>query len=491
MFKGANYINGEWTNSRNDFNSINPCDETVLGVFPESSQQEVNSAVEYASRAFADWRKISRIQRGEYLKTISNLLTQRKEEFVNAISLETGKNLNESLAEVNEAIHMLDYSFSKARMPVGEIVASEIADKDACIIRKPKGVIGVITPWNFPAAIFFWNAAPAILEGNTVVFKPSEETPIVAQMAVDLYDKAGVPPGVINLVHGRGSTGQTLSRHAEVKHICFTGSAEVGQQIKKTCASVYDKSCSCEMGSKSAVIVCSDADLDMAAEACITSAFKLSGQRCVSAGRLIIDHSVFDVFLRKFMERVPQLKVGSPFAENTPDMGPLINLNQLKKVMECNRQTLEDDTTQVILNGTKPAGKGYFITPHVYTTKWKKDENRFFLKNEVFGPHVALLPFDDLDEAINIYNDTDYGLALAVLTNDYRKMRKVRDNCNFGLGYVNLPSIGAESHLPFGGIRKSGFGGASAAATFDAVTHKVTWTVNHSEHEFKMAQGLK
>jgi aldehyde dehydrogenase (NAD+) len=244
------------------------------------------------------------------------------------------------------------------------------------------------------------------------------------------------------------------------------------------------------MGSKSGVIVCADADIDMAVKACVASAYKLSGQRCVSAGRLIVEYAAYDEFVNKFIEASKKLTVGDPFSKPAPDIGPLINAAQKNRVIDFNYKSSQDQDTHVLLAGLPITGKGHFMMPHVYTTTWKENESRSFLKNEVFGPHVAIIPFHDLDEAIHIYNDTDYGLSLSICTNDYKKMRKVREECEFGLGYVNLPCVGAESGAPFGGVKKSGYGGSSAAGTFDNVVHKVTWTVNHS-NEIKMAQGLK
>ncbi len=488
---GQNLVDGKWWPTREDFCAINPATEEVTGWFPNSTSDEVDLAVIHAKKAQKKWRQLSRVSRGEYFDRLCKVLKSQSHWIAEVISVETGKSLNESDAEVNEALHMAQYTFGKSRMPNGEIIPSEIAEKDCYVIRKPKGVVAVIAPWNFPFAIGgFWTSAPAILEGNTVVFKPSEETPYTGQLIAKLYHEAGFPHGVFNLVHGDGRTGESLAKHADVNHVCFTGSYEVGRLIQVHCAAVGNKSCACEMGSKSGVIVCSDADVDMAVKACVASAYKLSGQRCVSAGRILVQHSIYDKFTSKFVEASKNVTLGDPFSVPAPDMGPLINKAQWNRVIDFNYKASSDDKTQVLLAGQSGADPGFFMSPHVYTTKWRDAEDRPFLKNEVFGPHVAILPFDDLEEAIYIYNDTDYGLSLSVFTSDYTKMRKVREECDFGLGYVNLPCIGAESQLPFGGVKKSGYGGSSAAATFDSVVHKVTWTVNHS-NEIKMAQGLK
>lgn len=491
MFIGMNFIDGHWVPHRPEFSSINPSTEEELGLFPISTQAEIDEAVVAAKKAQKSWRQLSRVRRGEYFEALIGALKISASDIAQGISRETGKHLNESVAEINEAIHMAQYTFGQARTRIGDILPSEIAEKDSYVIRKPKGVVAVISPWNFPLAIGgFWCAAPALLEGNTVVFKPSEDAPAIGQIIADLYRRANFPPGVFNLLHGDGPAGRFLMEHRDVNHICFTGSYAVGREIQLTCASQGRKSCSCEMGSKSAVIICADADIDMAVKACVASAYKLTGQRCVSAGRLIVEHSIIDEFMAKFVAASKNIRVGDPLDKDVEmDMGPLISKAQLDRVIHYNHKAANDTHTQILLPGYTKS-PGYFLNPHVYTTKWQENESRPFLKEEVFGPHVAILPFDDLEEAIGIYNDTEFGLSVAVCTNDYRKMRKVRDECDFGLGYVNLPCIGAESQLPFGGVKKSGYGGSSAAATFDAVVHKVAWTVNHAE-EIKMAQGLK
>jgi aldehyde dehydrogenase (NAD+) len=491
MFVGMNYIDGSWVPHRPEFPSINPSTEEELGLFPTSTQAEIDEAVAAAKKAQKAWRQLSRVKRGECFEALIGVLKINASTIAQSISSETGKHINESVAEINEAIHMAQYTFGKARTSIGDILPSEIAEKDSYVIRKPKGVVAVISPWNFPLAIGgFWCAAPALLEGNTVVFKPSEDTPAIGQIVTDLYARANFPPGVFNLLHGDGRVGRFLMEHRDVNHICFTGSYAVGREIQLTCASQGRKSCSCEMGSKSAVIVCADADIDMAVKACVASAYKLSGQRCVSAGRLIVEHQVIDEFMAKFVTASKNIRFGDPLDKDIEmDMGPLINKAQMDRVVHYNHKAANDPHTQVLLFGHTKS-PGYFISPHVYTTKWQDNEARTFLKEEVFGPHVAILPFDDLEEAINIYNDTEFGLSLGVMTEDFRKAKKVQQECDFGLGYWNGGTIAAESHLPFGGLKRSGYGGSSAAGTFEAVVNKVTWTVNYQK-EIVFPQGMK
>lgn len=488
-----NYVNGDFCPTRADFADINPSTGDNLGMFPSSSKQEVDEAVAAAKTAFKSWRKVSRVHRAEYMEKLCDAVKARHDDLVKAISEETGKTLNESNAEVVEALHMAQYCFGKGREPYGSVIASEIADKDAYAFRKPKGVVGVIAPWNFPFAIGgFWCAAPAILEGNTVVLKPSEETPYLGQLTAELYDVAGFPPGVFNVIHGEGNTtGWGLSIN-DVNHICFTGSAEVGQMIRKTCAESWHKTCSCEMGSKSACIIFDDADFDLAVSASIASAYKLSGQRCVSSGRILIQRGMYDRFCDEFVRLSSRLKTADPFSDDEVAYGPIINETQRDRVELFNEMVQKDPDVVVRLQGQRVGDKGYFLSPTVYQVEWKNHHHRIeydYLRTEVFGPHVALIPFDTIDDAIRIYNDTEYGLAMGVITSDFKKARQIRDECDYGLGYWNSGSIAAESHLPFGGLKKSGNGQPSAAGTFRAVTHEIAWTVNHGGLAFP--QGMK
>ena len=484
---GHNYVDGKFVESQSEstFDKLDPCTEQELATFKNTTKEEIDAAYECARKAFYEWRSVSRVQRAEYMYNIAKLIEERREKLAGVISLETGKNYNESIAEVNEALHMAQYAFGCGRMPQGEAIASEIPEKDAYMLRKPKGVVAIISPWNFPLAIgAFWCAAPALVEGNTVILKPSEDAPYTSQMAVELYHDAGVPPGVINLIHGDGTVGDYLARK-DVDHICFTGSAEVGQHIRRVCADSWHKTCSCEMGSKSAVIVFEDANFELAVSSAVASAFKLSGQRCVSSGRIIVHRDIYDAFADEFARYAKQVIPGDP---TNPDsyMGPLINQQQINKVMGYNHMVLEDPKAKVLVK-PRYSSPGYFVSPLVYKTEWR---NVSYLKNEVFGPHVAIIPFDDISDAVRIYNDTDYGLAVGVVTEDFKKARICRDQCDYGMCYWNGGSIAAESHMAFGGVKKSGNGFPSAARTFRAVTHEVSWTVNHDD-TLSFPQGMK
>ena len=485
--QGLHYINGQWTGGGQQaaFDSKNPATKEIIGSFPQATQSEVDSTYHFARDSFYGWREYGRVRRAEYFLKLANLIEERSEELAKTISEETGKTYNESVAEVNEALHMAQYAFSTGRMPYGEAIASELPEKDAYMLRKPKGVVAIVAPFNFPFAIGgFWCAAPALVEGNTVILKPSEDTPLVGQLTAELYHEAGFPPGVFNLVHGDGEVGDMLI-HEDVDHVCFTGSADVGMHVRKVCAESWHKTCSCEMGSKSAVIIHEDANYDMAMAACLASAYKLSGQRCVSAGRLIVHRDLYHQFAEEFAARSAMLKTGDPFNENT-FYGPLINQQGLDKVSHFNSMVFNDKDVDVLLAGVRIVEDGLFMTPTVYKTEWRDAQ---YLKNEVFGPHVSIIPYDRVSEAINIYNDTDYGLALGVVTENFKVARRIRNECDFGLGYWNGGSIAAESHLGFGGVKKSGNGQPSAARTFRSVTHEVAWTVNHGD-TLNFPQGM-
>jgi aldehyde dehydrogenase (NAD+) len=488
---GRHYIRGGWCESGSAFENRNPARfDEVLGLYPRGGSEEVDQAVASARQAFGPWRRTSRIKRGDLFERLAGLIRQQVDRLALILTRETGKVLNEARAEVIEGLHMVEYVFGTARQPTGHVIASEIEAKDLYDRRKPRGVVAVITPWNFPFAVPLWMLGPSLVEGNTVVFKPSEETPQIGQELVVLFEQAGFPKGTVNLVHGLGEeAGDALARHADVDVICFTGSYEIGAHIRKLAAESDHKTCACEMGSKSAVIVCEDARIDLACDAAILSAFKTSGQRCVSAGRVLVHERRIEEFTEGFLDRARRIRVGDPL-DPSSFCGPVINAAAVKKVVSYN-ELAKREKAEILLEGgpmTGPDHKGgYFLSPFVYRQRHAPGIRT--VREEVFGPHLALIPFGDDDDAVRVYNDTPYGLSMAVITEDYRRWRYFRDECDYGMGYVNLPCIGAEVHLPFGGVKRSGNGQPSAAALVDAVTHRTAFTVNH-DTSITMAQGM-
>ena len=492
--KGKNLIDGRWVDSESGqtFECYSPSNsDDMIGKFPQSTAQDVEQAVLSARKAFPPWRRMSHIQRGEIFERFVQLIKRDHEELSRLMARECGKAINESRADVTEGIHMAQYVVGLTRMPHGHVISSEIPEKDAFMRRRPKGVIAVITPWNFPFAIPLWLLGPSLVEGNTIVFKPSEDTPLMGEFVIQYLVEAGMPKGVVNLIQGDGEgAGRPLTSHPEVDAVAFTGSFEVGDEIRKICAADPRKMAICEMGGKNAVIVLDDADLDLALRASLLSAYKTTGQRCVSSGKLIVHERHYSKFCEEFVKLSRKIKIGDPLDEDT-FMGPLINENGREK-MEFYNDLARREGGRVLLEGGPLQGgaynKGHYVSPFIYQMEYRPEAR--VLREEVFSPNVSVVPFRTLEEAIKIYNDTEYGLAMAVITEDYRKARTIREECEYGLGYVNLPSIGAEVHLPFGGIKKSGTGMPSAATLIDAVTHRVAWTVNHDK-EIKMAQGLK
>ncbi len=488
---GRHLVAGRWLEANGDsFASHNPAHwDEVVGMFPKGTAEDAQRAVAAARAAFPGWRRTSRIHRADLFDNLAQLVKRDADSLAQLMARECGKVISECKAEVIEGLHMIQYVFGTGRMPIGEVLASEIPEKAAFMRRKPWGVVAVITPWNFPFAVPLWMLGPSLLEGNTAVFKPSEDTPAIGQRLVELFEEAGFPPGAINLVHGDAVAGEALVRSPEVNVVLFTGSYDVGHRIQQLSAEHYDRIVACEMGSKSAVIVCEDARLNLAVTCGILSAFKTSGQRCVSGSRILVAEKVFDEYAQRFTALAQRLRIGDPL-DSRNFTGPLIHQAAVDKVEQYNELARRQGARVLLDGGRLTNGDhqgGCYLGPFVYRQDYRPGLRT--LREEVFGPHVALIPFRTNEDAVRIYNDTEYGLSLAVITEDYRNMRLFREECEYGMGYVNLPCIGAEVHLPFGGVKKSGNGHPSAAGLIETVTHKTAWTINYGQ-EVKMAQGL-
>ena len=489
--KARNLIGGNWHDSSQQFKSMNPaCTKEIIGTAPIADSNQVHQAVQAARDAFEIWRDLGWVQRAQYIDKLAQLIKRDLEEIGVLVTRECGKPINEGRADAVEALHMTQYAASLGRFPTGLTVSSEVPEKDAYILRKPKGVVACISPWNFPIAIPMWEMMPSLVAGNTVVFKPAEQTSICGHKLAELFLEAGFPDGVINVVHGPGEiTGDAMVKHQDVDVVIFTGSLATGKMIQQTAAKDLYKFATTEMGGKNAVIVLDDADLKMASNIAVLSCFKTTGQRCVSAGRLIVDQKIEPKFTEMFLEKTKRIQIGDGLDENT-FMGPLINQEGVEKWHRHNNKAIEEGA-EVLLHGKElKTGKyadGYFVEPFVY--RFAYQPSTFCLREQAFSPHVAIIPVNGMEEAVKVYNDTNYGLSMSVVTEDFRKWRWVRDHAEFGLGYVNLPSIGAEIHLPFGGVKASGNGHPSAEGLLDSVTHRVAFTINNS-HELVMAQGL-
>ncbi len=494
MQSHGHYIDGEWIEGSESFESRNPATGESLGQFPRGTEDDVAAAVEAAEAAFEGWRTRSYIDRAEHLWDVYTELKARTDELGELVTRECGKEIGEGRADIVEAAHMVEWAAGNARHPHGDVVPSEIAAKDSYMRRKPRGVVGCITPWNFPVAIPFWHMAVALVEGNTVVWKPAEQTPACAHAIAELMTDAGIPDGVFNMVQGYGDAGAALVDHDAVDTVLFTGSAEVGHEIGGTVGGESGKLAACEMGGKNAVVVTERADLDIAVPAAVLSSFKTTGQRCVSAERLIVHADVYDEFKRRFVEAAERVAVGDPLDEGT-FMGPLIEADHRERVLSYNELAREEGGDVLVDRGRLdeseiPDGHeaGHWSGPFVYETEYDPDMR--CLHEEVFGPHVAVIPYEGgIERAVELQNATPYGLAGSIISEDYRQINYYRDHAELGLAYGNLPCIGAEVQLPFGGVKKSGNGYPSAREVIEAVTDRTAWTLNN-DTEIKLAQGL-
>jgi aldehyde dehydrogenase (NAD+) len=493
---GRHCIDGEWTAGAGEetFESTNPATGRQLGEFHRGTPGDVERAVSAAEAAFEEWRAMSYIDRAEVLWDVYHELRDRTDELGAVVTKECGKEISEGRADVVEAYHMVEWAAGNSRHPHGDVVPSEIASKDAYMRRRPRGVVGCITPWNFPVAIPFWHMAVTLVEGNTVVWKPAEQTPWCGQIVAEMMVDAGVPPGVFNMVQGFGDAGNAIVEDDRVDTVLFTGSAEVGHEIGAKLGGEPGREVALEMGGKNGIVITEHADMDLAVHAAVMSSFKTTGQRCVSSERLIVHSDVYEEFRSRFVDLAEDVAVGDPLDEDT-FMGPVVDESQVEKFHRYNDLAREEGA-EVLVDRAElddeevPDGHedGHWVGPFVYEVDY--DPHLRCIHEEVFGPHVALIEYDgDIEDALAIHNDTRYGLAAAIVSEDYRQINHFRDHAEVGLAYANLPCIGAEVQLPFGGVKKSGKGAPSAREVIEAVTERTAWTVNNAE-DVQMAQGL-
>ena len=469
--------------------SVNPANtDDVVGVVPASTKEDVDMAVEAARGAFNSWRLVPPPKRGEILFRAAELILRNKEELGRLVTREMGKILAEGLGDVQEAIDMAYYMAGEGRRLSGETVPSELAAKDCKSVRVPVGVFALITPWNFPTAIPAWKLLPALIGGNTVVFKPSSYTPVAATRLVELLVEAGVPDGVVNLVHGSGvGVGEVLASHPGIDGVSFTGSSAVGERLATLCSGL-DKEVSCEMGGKNPIIVMDDARLDLAVEGCIWGAFGTTGQRCTAASRIIVHEKVYDRFLDMFIKATRRLRVGDGLNEET-QVGPLINESQMKKVLEY-IGIGRSEGARLITGGRRLCegeyAKGYFVEPTVFADVTPAMR---IAREEIFGPVAAVLKARDLDDAIAIANDSEYGLSSAIYTQDVNKSAVAERDLDAGIVYINAPTIGAEIQLPFGGIKKSGMGHREAGGRGGAIEMFTRWKVIYRDFSGRLQKA--
>jgi aldehyde dehydrogenase (NAD+) len=455
-----NYIDGQWCNAASGkcFENRNPANwDEVLGTFPDSGAEDVDRAVRSAAAAYEAWRLTPAPKRGEIIKRAGDLLVKYKEDLAREMTREMGKVLLETRGDVQEGIDTAFYAATEGRRLFGHTVPSELPDKFNLSIRQPVGVAGVITPWNFPMAIPTWKIFPALVCGNTVVFKPAEDTPVTAFRFVEILLEAGLPEKVIQLVNGYGpSAGMPLVEHPEVKLISFTGSTPVGKLISSV-ASKDLKRVSLELGGKNAQIVMPDADLDLALEGVLWGAFGTAGQRCTATSRLILHEAIHDKFLAMLITRAEKLRLGNGL-EPTSEVGPVINQKQLDKVMSYIRAG-KGEGAKLETGGERytegACRNGFFIRPTIFSNV---DPQMRIAQEEIFGPVLAVIKIGSLDEAIRVLNNTKYGLSSSLYTRDVNAAFKAIRDLEAGITYINGPTIGAEAHMPFGGVKETGTG---------------------------------
>jgi aldehyde dehydrogenase (NAD+) len=455
----SNFIAGQWVPARSGayFENRNPANpDDLIGLFPDSGADDVADAVASAKRGFALWSRTPAPVRGEVLRRVGDLLSERKEAIAAEMTREMGKVLTETSGDVQEGIDTAYYAATEGRRLFGHVVPSELRSKWAMSYRRPIGVVGLITPFNFPLAIPTWKAFPALLCGNAVILKPSEDVPHTAHTLVEILLEAGLPPEVIQLVHGRGETaGKALVEHADVPVISFTGSTATGSAIGETCGRMH-KRLSLEMGGKNAQIVMDDADLELALDGVLWGAFGTTGQRCTATSRLILHRAVYDRFVADLARRTEQLRLGDGREPGT-DIGPLIHEDARKKV-ECYVEIGRRASADLVTGGRSPGGKlekGWFYQPTIFTGV--RPGSRLE-QEEIFGPVLSVIEVDSFEDAVTVNNDVPYGLSSSIYTSNVGRAMRALELLDTGITYVNAPTIGAEAHLPFGGVKQTGNG---------------------------------
>ncbi len=454
------FINGEWTDSSTGetFDDMNPATLENLAVLQVAGKTDVDRAVEAAKAGFELWSRTPPPKRAEVLFRAARILQRQKEELAALMTQEMGKVLAETRGDVQEAIDIAYYAAGEGRRMFGETTTSELKDKFCMTVLRPIGIVGMITPWNFPIAIPGWKIMPALAAGNSIVFKPASDTPLLAIKLVEVLEEAGLPPGVINLVTGPGGTvGKAIVHHPDIRGISFTGSLETGKWIMGECAKAM-KRVSLELGGKNPVIVMDDADLDLALDGVLWGAFGTTGQRCTATSRLILHEKVKEEFTARLLAKVNALRVGDGLLPET-DVGPVINKAQLEKIERYVRIGQEEGAA--LLTGGKVIApelsglSGYFFEPTVFTDV-KPDMQ--IAREEIFGPVLSIITVSSFEEAIEVANNTQFGLSSAIYTENMGYAFRAVEQLETGITYVNAPTIGAEVHLPFGGVKGTGNG---------------------------------
>jgi len=462
-----NFINGKWIESVSSRTvpNVNPSNtDDVIGTIRQATREEARAAVDAAAEAFPGWRRTPAPTRGRIVARAARLLEDNKEELARILTREEGKTLAESRGELQRSINVAEFCAGESRRMNGETIQSELPANFAYTIKQPLGVVACVTPWNFPVAIPVWKIAPALVAGNAVVFKPASLTPATAVRIVEIFAEAGIPPGVLNLVLGSGSeAGDEIINHPAVKAVSFTGSNQVGIRLYEEVSRRGGK-VQCEMGGKNPVVILEDADMDLAVESTAQGAFGSSGQRCTATSRAVVVNDIADEFVERLAKRARSMKIGDGMDEKT-EMGPSVDEGQFKTVLKYIDVGREDGAT-LVCGGDRASGdgldKGFFVNPTVFD---RVTPDMRIAREEIFGPVLSVLRVKDFDEAMQVANDTEYGLSSSIFSHDAVRIFRFVDEIETGMTHINSPTTGGEAHIPFGGIKGTGIGDREQGST--------------------------
>ena len=455
-----NFIGGAWRESASGtfVDDLNPADVTdVVAEAPASTAAEAAEACDAAARAFEGWRNTPAPVRGQILFRVQRRMEERRQELAEALTREEGKTIAESRGEIQRAINVVEFFAGEARRITGETIPSELPNNFCYTVKQPMGPVGIITPWNFPVAIPIWKMAPALVSGNTVVFKPATLTPLTATLMVEIFDESGVPPGVVNLVYGGGrEVGDTIVRHPAIQGVSFTGSNDVGTGLYSAAAARGIK-CQCEMGGKNPIVILADADLDLAVESTVQGAFGSTGQRCTATSRAVVVESIANEFLERLEARTASLVVGNGLNPGT-HVGPSVDERQLETVLGY-VETGKQEGARLVRGGdcVRDDGRdrGFFVSPAIFD---RVGEDMRIAQEEIFGPVLSVIRVPDNGKALSVANGVRFGLSASVYTTDVASMFRFVDRLDAGIIHVNSPTVGGEAHIPFGGMKATGVG---------------------------------
>ena len=462
-----NFIGGKWIESTSSktVQNVNPANtDDILGANRQATREEARAAVEAAADAFQAWRRTPAPARGKIVAKAARLMEAAKEELATILTHEEGKTISESRGELQRSINVAEFCAGESRRMNGETIFSELPSNFVYTIKQPLGVVACVTPWNFPVAIPTWKIAPALVAGNTVVFKPATITPATAVRIVEIFEEAGIPPGVLNLILGSGSdAGDEIINHPAVKAVSFTGSNGVGIRMYEQ-VSRRGAKCQCEMGGKNPVVILEDCDMDLAVENTVQGAFGSSGQRCTATSRAVVVDKIADEFVERVSKRAQSMRIGDGMDPQT-EMGPSVDEGQFKTVLEYLNIGKEDGAT-LVCGGERATGngldKGFFVKPTVFD---HVTPDMRIAREEIFGPVLSVLRVKDFEEALTVANDTEFGLSSSIFTNDAARIFRFVDEIETGMTHINSPTTGGEAHIPFGGIKGTGIGDREQGST--------------------------